>query len=285
MIFFRGQTCSKVFPKSAGGSLSGVQLQLPWSFPIPPWFVSEQILLERMDLALQAFDPKTNAETAEWRILSARPLPAGSKELHFGSRIGTASQVALLSNSGNETAWVESLSNGWLFLLPAESHGWLLSVGGPPQSLLEESSLIRPQISCIAAEGQTFSSHPRIAEPICGPGWLACGSAAFGFDPLCGDGSGHAAREAILASAVVRAAGQGGSIGDLTAHYRARLLAGLHRHLATCAEFYRSGGTSAWWQEQVRATEEGLHWSRTQIPANGEFKYRLEGFSLHTLAD
>ena len=31
-----------------------------------------------------------------------------------------------------------------------------------------------------------------------GSGWLACGTAAMGFDPICGDGTGYAVREGIL---------------------------------------------------------------------------------------
>lgn len=246
--------------------------------------VSEETLLERMEQALEWFSPTTSAETAEWHIFSSRPLPAGSEELHFGSRNGTATQAALVPDCDQETSWVESLANGWLFLLPAGAQSWLLSVGGPARSLLAESSLIASLVSGVEDGGQSFPCHPRIADPICGNGWLACGSAALGFDPLCGDGSGHAAREAILASAIVRAAMQGGSPSNLLEHYSARLLAGFHRHLEICTDFYRSAAGGTWWNEQLRAAEEGLHWSQMRMPANGEFKYRLEGFSLHALS-
>ena len=246
---------------------------------------SEETLLQRMERVLPSLPPSITTSPAEWSILSARPLPAPSEEIHFGARLGTATQVALVPNCPTETSWVESLANGWLFLLQGGAQNWLLSVGGPVQSLLAESSLIAPQILKLEGNGQSFPCHPRIAEPICGSGWLACGSAALGFDPLCGDGSGHAAREAILATAVVRAALQGGNINHLTAHYRARLIAGLHRHLETCAAFYQSAaGGGIWWDEQVRATEVGLQWCRPRIPANDQFKYRLEGFSLHALS-
>jgi hypothetical protein len=245
--------------------------------------VSEPALLERIEGALLARPAKATENTAEWNILSARPLPKGSEEFHFGSREGTASAVTLKQGCDGETSWVESLPNGWLFLLPDGAHAWLLSVGGPAQSLLAESSLIAAQIFSVDSDGQSFPCHPRIADPLSGPGWLACGSAALGFDPLCGDGSGHAAREAILASAVVRAAMQGGSVSELIAHYHARLLAGFERHLAVCSEFYRSGAGGAWWDEQIRATEQGLTWCQAKLAAAGAFKYRLDGFSLETV--
>jgi len=43
-----------------------------------------------------------------------------------------------------------------------------------------------------------------------GPDWLACGTAAVAFDPICGDGTAQAMREAILGCAVITAIGEGG---------------------------------------------------------------------------
>ena len=82
---------------------------------------------------------------------------------------------------------------------------------------------------------------------------------------------------------MVRAAAQGSSAAGLLAHYRARLLAGFEKHLEVCAEFYRSGHTGPWRDEQKRATERGLAWCRTQLAGVGVFKYRLSGFSLEAV--
>ena len=79
-----------------------------------------------------------------------------------------------------------------------------------------------------------------------GPGWLACGTAALGFDPLCGDGAGNAVREAILGSAAIRRAIATDEADSLAAHYQARLLAGFKRHVALCFEFYKSGRSGPW---------------------------------------
>ncbi len=283
---------SDIFPEvSLFGGLPQIrQRVVKWNAGSPPLtlphsavVVSEQVLLERMEAALLSRPPQETDTRVAWTILSARPLPEVSEEFSFGSRTGIASPVTLVQSCDGQTGWVEALPNGWLFLIPNGAHGWLLSVGGPTPSLLAESSLIAPQISSINADGLGFPCHPRIVDPLCGLGWLACGSAAIGFDPLCGDGSGYAAREAILASAVVRAAMQGGEIADLAAHYRARMLAGFQRHLGACYEFYRSGAGGPWWDEQINATERGLNWCRDKLSAAGPFKYRLEGFSLKTV--
>lgn len=244
--------------------------------------VSEQTLLSRMEpLLAQGQRPETG--TPEWTIVSSRPLPSASEDIHFGSRMAVASAVKLKPGCDPEASWVESLPRGWLFMLPNDENGWLLSVGESAETLLAESSLLARQILSVEGDAKSFPCHPRVAEPLCGPGWLACGSAALGFDPLCGDGSGYAAREAILAAAVVRAAEQGSDAGGLLAHYRTRLLAGFEKHLEVCAEFYRSGHTGPWWDEQKRATECGLSWCRTQLAGVGVFKYRLSGFSLESV--
>jgi hypothetical protein len=241
--------------------------------------VSEKTLLSRIEPLLPR-SGGSESEPPEWTIFSSRPLPATSEDIQFGSRRAVASAVKLKPGCDPQASWVESLPHGWLFLLPNEAGGWLLSVGDSPEALLGESSLLAPQILGVSSEARSFPCHPRAAEPLCGADWLACGSAALGFDPLCGDGSGYAAREAILASAVVRAAAQGSGKSGLLAHYRARLLAGFEKHLQVCAEFYRSGHSGPWWDEQKAATERGLAWCRDLLASFGVFQYRLSGFSL-----
>jgi hypothetical protein len=243
---------------------------------------AEETLLERMEGVLLT-EIESAGETAEWRILSARPLPEGAADLHFGERIAESAAVRLKPGYDTAASWVESLENGWLFLLPngtGDEQGWLLSVGGASEDLLGESSLIGRQILSVGGEGRRFACHPRIAEPLCGMGWLGCGGAALGFDPLCGDGSGYAAREAILAAAVVRAAVDGWGADELLAHYQTRLVAGFQKHLEVCAGFYRSGHRGKWWEDQRSATEKGLTWCQGKLATAGEFQFRLNGFSL-----
>jgi hypothetical protein len=49
------------------------------------------------------------------------------------------------------------------------------------------------------------------------------------FDPIYGDGTAHAVREAILAAAVVRAISAGGDAAEPLRHYEARLMLGFQR--------------------------------------------------------
>jgi 2-polyprenyl-6-methoxyphenol hydroxylase-like FAD-dependent oxidoreductase len=244
--------------------------------------VSEEVLLNRIQSGLPALNSPSEPEAA-WKIFSSRPLPRSSEEHHFGSRMATASAVTLKPGCDPDACWIESLDNGWLFLLPGVDRAWLLSVGDSADALLAQSRLIGDQIDEASPSRGTFPSHPRIADPLCEPGWLACGTAALGFDPLCGDGTGHATREAILASAVVRAAIDGSDVDVLVAHYRTRLLAGFKRHLDACREFYRAGRSGPWWDQELNSLDRGLDWCGRQLESAPRFRFRLSGFALEAI--
>ena len=251
----------------------------PLVLPHSAVVAGERVLLDR----IQPQTPREDFAPGEpdWDIVAARSLQTASPEHQFGSRIATATPVSFRPGTDTHTCWIESCSNGWLFLLPAANEGgWLLSVGDRAESLLAGSNLIAKQIAGTGGVGKSFPSHPRIADPLCGLGWLACGTAALGFDPLCGDGAGHAVREAILASAVVRAASAGGDASALVAHYRTRLVAGFAKHLQVCGEFYGQGRRGEWWAQELDSVNQGLQWCSSQLAGVEGGRYRLNGFAL-----
>ncbi len=243
----------------------------PVELPHAAVLISEAELVARLDGEWQ--DGPTDAR---WLICASRPLPEGVEERHFGSRRASVAPVEFCGSA----CWVESLENGWLFLIP----GWLIAVGGTPQELLSRSRLIAGQVPQVSGEAAQFASYPRIADPLCGDGWLACGSAAMAFDPICGDGTGNAVREAVLASAVIRAATRGEPVHQLLAHYQARLLAGFQRHLELALQFYRRGNGGRWWQQETAALERGAAWCAGQLAAAPPFRYRLDGFDLNPIS-
>lgn len=215
----------------------------------------------------------SEASEANWTVITSRPLPDGAVEHHFGSRLASAAPVTLTGVS--DTCWIESLENGWLFLIPnSEKEAWLLAVGADAEELLTESRLIREQIGEITGHASAFPAYPRILEPLSGDDWVACGSAAMAFDPLCGDGTANAVREAILAAAVVRTG------PDALSHYEARLTAGFSRHLLLCMNFYQQGGPGDWWQGELAALQKGLDWCASRTRTFGSYRYQLNGFDL-----
>lgn len=146
------------------------------------------------------------------------------------------------------------------------------------RTLLSMSRIVAEQVDEIHPASAVFDSSPYIAQPLCGEGWLACGSAAIAFDPICGDGVGNAVREAILASAVIRAAHAERDI--LLSHYRTRLLAGFKKHLEKCLELYVQGNCGSWWDEQIESTRRGCQWCADQLCHAPVYRYRLNGLAL-----
>jgi hypothetical protein len=245
--------------------------------------VSEQAILGRIQAELKASELLPEEELSAWSIFATRG-PAPSSEHNFGARLASATPVTMRSEAASDACWIESQREGWLFLLPCDPRsGWLLSVGSPAETMLAESRFVVAQIAETRPSTGSFPSHPRIADSLGAPGWLACGTAALGFDPLCGDGAGHAAREAILGSAVIRAAIEGADAPSVVAHYTARLVAGFQRHLQVCREFYQAGRCGPWWDQQISDLDRGLDWSSGRLAQSPGFRYRLNGFSLEAV--
>jgi hypothetical protein len=236
--------------------------------------VSEEMLLDAIRPAI-----RSAGKDAAWTIVATRPLPPPVVEHCFGSRTASAVPIKLIEGSDPTACWIESLEDGWLFL----TLGWLLAVGAPPETLLAESRMIAPEVAQIGASSGEFPAYARIASPLAAPGWLACGTAAIGFDPICGDGTAHAIREAILAAAVIRAIANGGSESDLLAHYETRLTAGFQRHLMLCRQFYLTGGTSPLWRDELAAIDRGIEWCAATLANRTSFRYQLRGFELEAV--
>ena len=241
--------------------------------------VSEEILLERIRPSLIPVGHP--GQKARWTIFAARPLPAATVAHCFGSRMASTIPVTLADGSDPGACWIESLENGWLFLVPnAPASGWLLAVGGTAEALLGRSQLIARELAAFGSTSAGFPAYARIASPLCAPDWLACGTAAIAFDPICGDGTAHAVREAILTSAVIRALANNGPPADLLSHYEARLTAGFKRHLALCSGFYQSGGSTPLWLSELEAIDRGIQWCDAKLGGIVKFRYQLRGFEL-----
>jgi hypothetical protein len=235
--------------------------------------VSEELLLRFLP------QPSDTVPGHDWSVVSAPPLP-GMAEMHsFGSRFAWPVAVEMRAGAETNACWIEAVDDGWLFL----NAGWLASVGAAPEVLLEKSSLIASRIERFDPSHRKFPAYPRMAAPLTGEKWFACGSAAMAFDPICGDGTAHAVREAILASAAIRAMDGGQDRARVRAHYEARLTAGFARHLEECRRFYESGGNGPWWRAELEAIDRGLAWCRARLEAHGAFLYALHGFDLRVL--
>jgi flavin-dependent dehydrogenase len=138
---------------------------------------------------------------------------------------------------------------------------------------------VAPQIASLGESAGSFQAYPSIITPLCGPGWVACGTAAVSFDPVAGEGAGNAIREGILASALIRASFGGECEKDLLAHYSSRILSGFLRHLKVCTQFY-SAVSESWWQAELDSMKHGIAWAQEQLTSTPASHFALRGFEL-----
>jgi hypothetical protein len=262
----------------------GEPVMLPHSAVV----VSEGVLLERLrarmaDVNKWAVD--RGVAGPDSTIVTARAPRDSAEQMHFGSRMALVSEVELREEAEQDACWVEAVEEGWLFLLATGGgRGSLICVGGAVEELLAKSRLVSGQVKKMCGALAEFAAYPRTAVDLCGAGWLACGSAAMTFDPLCGEGAGNAAREAILACAVVRAIAGGGSVREILAEYSLRLRLGFLRHLENCREFYQRDRAGAFWNSELNSIERGIVWTQEKLRGAGRPRFRLVGYELERIA-
>jgi hypothetical protein len=220
--------------------------------------ISETDLLARLWAQVP---PPAQSPAGGWKFLSS-----GASDLQqqaFGTRLASVARAALKREVDQSACWIESVHSGWLFLLPRGENeaATLIAVGETPSALLGQSRIIAALVAAIEGPAAEFPAYPRIADPLCGDGWLACGAAAMGFDPLCGEGTGNAARQAYLATAIIAAVRAGEPVEDLLAHYTSRQMHGFLRHLQICLGFYQSGGSGPFWQSETAMLQHGIEWA------------------------
>lgn len=216
----------------------------------------------------------------DFAIHAALPFPHPGMQ-RFGSRPSHAARIRLLREEDVSACWIESVETGWLFLIPTgESDGWLLAVGRPADELLARSRHIAPRVAVSEFLAAVFDTAPRMLARMAGPRWLGCGTDAVAFDPICGDGTAQAVREALLAVALVGALAEGEDPDALATHYHSMLLAAMRRHLRLCAGFYADGGDGAWWRQQLASLAEGYEWCTAQLARQPEPAYALHGSRL-----
>jgi hypothetical protein len=243
--------------------------------------ISEDELLEK----LWARVPNYRAapiRIVDWEVAASRDSAHFGEDYTFGEHVASVHEAVLRSGVEPESCWMESVSDGWLFLFSlGGQRARLISVGSPAEELLMQSRLIQGSIELLIGEAAKFPSYPRISSQLCGANWLACGSAAMALDPICGEGAGTAVREAILASAVIRATMRGWPAEDLLDHYTSRLRQGFLRHLMMCRDFYEAGGTQPFWIKAADMLRDGIRIYQQQ-PA-GRPRFRLVDFDLQLL--
>lgn len=237
-----------------------------------------------LDETLDLADPAARAELlkelpgdhrgkAEWVFdatgrraeLSRVRLRAGMGPV--GHRTALAAVVPLASSVDETVCTIETVSEGWMFLLPLGS-GRALLQGIVPEiqgdrfaamaRLLGQARAIPTLIAASPEYVFAFDAWPGLTDPPGAPGWLALGDAAVAFDPLCGDGTGQAIRCAILAVAVSMGSAAGEAEAACLQHYGARLRLTFLAHLQACQAFYEPAFFSPLWCDEIAVTKRAI---------------------------
>lgn len=242
--------------------------------------VSEDDIGIVLDLFPRGNIQQSNDFNAKFAVQAMPPFSSG-ETLRFGERLSATARVTLKADAPARTCWIEAVDAGWLFLIPdGFDRAWLLAVGGSPEALAQTAPLIGPLIDTLEPTGGQFDTSPRMLAQLAGDDWLACGTAAIAFDPICGDGTAQAAREGILAAAVIGALARGEAPALLATHYHSLLLASLRRHLQLSLPFYANGGAGRWWHEQYAAAKAGYEQTTALLAKLPEPRFSLHGFDL-----
>jgi hypothetical protein len=114
--------------------------------------VSEQVLLEALRPEEGDWEQPSRVKCS---IIESRPLPEGSVEQRFGSRMAHTFAVTLRKGI-DPGCWAEAMVDGWLFLIGGgKGRGWLLAVGGADPA---RSRVVAEQIEgCGPEHGQMQS--------------------------------------------------------------------------------------------------------------------------------
>lgn len=242
--------------------------------------VAEDDLASVLEMFPRGNFPTSNDSSALITIFGTKPFPVSSMQ-RFGERLSSTAKIRLGAHADPATCWIESVDDGWLFLIPDGTGGaWLLAIGDTPERLASQAPMIAPLIDTMEPPGGTFDTSPRMLKQLAGDDWLALGTAALAFDPICGDGTAQAVREAILASAVITARARGEDPAALVTHYQSMLLAAMRRHLQLSLPFYGGAGSSRWWREQYAASRAGYDWCTAHLATMPEPRFALQDFDL-----
>jgi hypothetical protein len=276
----------------------------------PAWVIPYHVLLDRIRQSdpIQSLpivdenqiDSQELSNNYAWTIYSNVPTETVSIADDFnifsgGKRVIVTAEITSNPSLLNDSCYIESLTNGWLFYAPLNDGAGILQAClpnlpiEPRRALLNclyESHLISPLIHHLGLV-RCFPAAPRLQFPLYGSRWLMVGESGVKLDPISGEGTPFALRSGILAAAVVDSILQDPTTSDaLLNHYQTRLTHSFLSHLQGCSQYYQLVlGNHKLWQGEINQmidTGQNLS-SRLKQQTNSELNYQLIGLKLHYL--
>jgi len=251
-------------------------------FEVPAAGLTERLAEVRP--AVRVFD-------ASGRRAHAATVLGKARRRILGRRCILTAPVTLAEHCASEACWMETVSDGWVFLAPIEAGRAVLqamvphSPGDPEDTLRRlhaETRLISRRVDELAGWVSVFAAAPQCSDPLLGHRWIAIGDAAIALDPVSGDGTGHGLRGAILATSVIEAIASGCPDRSYLDHYHTRLVEAFQVHLQRCLAHYSTAFSSPAWLEECTTTARALQAMSSSGPPP-QFRYALHGLHLMPL--
>ena len=224
----------------------------------------------------------------------AQNLGKGKRHM-FGHRCILSTEVKLSKDSEQNACWMETVADGWMFLVPLGERRALLQCMVPivrekPSQMLmhslEGSQTIKSLVDNFLSSIAVFSAFPQMLTSLCEHQWIAVGDAAISFDPISGDGTGYAIRGAILATSVMNSiAFQDLANNQYLHHYTQRLHKTFVSHLQQCLKYYSAAFSSSIWKAETKPIQDFLYNNKYGFVATDSFAYRLNKLNLIPIKD
>ena len=225
----------------------------------------------------------------DWDIYAANGQRTIIPPRRFGRRSAICVDVTLHDDGDSTTSFIEATPGGWLFLAPVARGRAVLQAVVPEKpadvvqttrALLDPTKQIKRIVKDLADAAFTVECAPKKLDRMDGPNWLATGTAACSYDPLCGDGTGYAIRAAILAAAVLDGIDRETKKESLLTYYKLRLTYAFYTHLRSCLSLYSSASFNHIWRRELSMMEDGLGKVEQELSNMSTTQYQLNGFEL-----
>jgi len=228
--------------------------------------VSESALVARLRARIDSRIDcgRSSSERPDWSIHATSKV-SGVSQKTFGSRMARAVPVQLNTSDAGRLLVNRSNPDGCSYSRAASGNGSLLAIGGPVGELLDQSRLVAPEVEEVVGPETEFAAYPRILDPLCGPGWLACGGGAMSFDPILRRRRRERRARSHLGlggpTPSCRPRNSIGWLGSLffTPSGRFSSPPGYLR------AFYVSARRSDWWDAEIAPLLRGIEWTRDEL--------------------
>lgn len=202
-----------------------------------------------------------------------------------GTRQALGAWVPRLPGLDSATTVVACTPGAWLCATPHPASGVAVVVVHPVTGAACGADILRSAVDFLwpgyGAGIERVSERGVAAAPSHVPdcaahGRIAIGEAAITFDPLRGDGVGHAVRGALLANSVIGAIADGESEQACLRYYRARLAHAFAVHVQTCRAYYLRAWNAHVWTDEIASMTYVLATDAATVPT----AYRMQGQKL-----